>query len=124
MARPYNNQQQQQKKRTCKIGDFDVPADHTVKLKESEKKEKYLARELKKLWNMKVTFIPIVIGALGTVTEGLIKGLGDLEIRGREEIIQTYSIIQNGQNTEKSPGDFRRLAVTQTPVKDNQITLM
>ena len=24
----------------------------------------------------------------------------------------------NGQNTEKSPGDLRRLAVTQTPVKD------
>ena len=30
---------------------------------------------------MKVIFIPAVIGALGTVTEGLIKGLGDLEIR-------------------------------------------
>ena len=25
------------------------------------------------------------------------------------------SIIENGQNTEKSPGDLRRLAVTQTP---------
>ncbi len=33
-------------------------------------KDKYLdlARELKKLWNMKVTIIPIVIGAFGTVT--------------------------------------------------------
>ena len=29
----------------------------------------------------------------------------------------------NGQNTEKSPGDLR-LAVTQTPVKDHQLTLM
>ena len=39
-----------------------------VKLKESEKKDKYqdLARELKKLWDMKMTIIPIVIGALGT----------------------------------------------------------
>ena len=38
--------------------------------------DKYLdiARELKKLWNMKVTFIPIVIGALGTVTKGLEHG--------------------------------------------------
>ena len=27
------------------------------------------------------------------------------------------SIIENGQNTEESPGDLRRLAVTQTPVK-------
>ena len=35
-----------------------------------------------------------------------------------------YSIIENGQNTEKSPGDLRRLAVTQTPVKDHQLMLM
>ena len=35
-----------------------------------------------------------------------------------------YCIILNGQNTEKSPGDFRRLAVTQTPVKNHQLTLM
>ena len=34
------------------------------------------------------------------------------------------NIIENGQNTEKSPGDLRRLAVTQTPVKDHQLTLM
>ena len=35
-----------------------------------------------------------------------------------------YSIADNGQNTEKSPGDLRRLAVTQTPVKDYQLKLM
>ena len=27
------------------------------------------------------------------------------------------SIAEDGQNTETSPGDLRRLAVTQTPVK-------
>ena len=49
MTRPYNNQQQ--KKRTCRIVDFAVLADHRVKLKESEKKDKYLdlTKELKKL---------------------------------------------------------------------------
>ena len=38
-------------KRTCKIVAFAVPADHRIKLKECEKKDKYLdlARELKKL---------------------------------------------------------------------------
>ena len=38
-------------KRTCHIVDFAVPADHRVKLKEIEKKDKYLdlAIELKKL---------------------------------------------------------------------------
>ena len=70
------------KKRSCKIVDFAVPVDHRIKLTECEKKDKYLdlARELKKLWNMKVTNIPIVIGAFGTVTEGLLKGLEDLEV--------------------------------------------
>ena len=65
------------KERTCKIVNFAVPANHRVILKESEKKYKsiYLDRELKKkkLWKMKETLIPIVIGAPGTVTEGLIK---------------------------------------------------
>ena len=80
-----------------------------------------LERELKKLWNMKVTVVPIVIGALGTITKGLLKGLEDLEVGGRVETIQ---ITKNGQNTEKSPGDLRRLAVTQTPVKNHQLKLM
>ena len=70
-TRPYNNQQQQKKKRISKIVDFAVLADHRIKLKECEKKDKNLnlARDLKKLWNMKVTIIPIVIGAFDTVTK-------------------------------------------------------
>ena len=69
--------------------DFAVHADHRVKLKECKKRDKYidLARELKKLWNVKVTFIPIVIGALATVTKGLVQGLRDLEITGRVETL-------------------------------------
>ena len=73
----------QQKKRTCKIVDFPVPADHRIKLKECEKKDNYLdlARELKKkLWNMQVTIIPIVIGPFGTVTKGLLKGLEEWKL--------------------------------------------
>ena len=35
-----------------------------------------------------------------------------------------YRIIKIGQNTPKSPGDLRRLAVIQTPVKDHQLMLM
>ena len=35
-----------------------------------------------------------------------------------------YSIVEIGQNKEKSPGDLRRLIVTQAPVKDHQLTLM
>ena len=82
------------KKKICKTVDFTVPADHRIKLKEYEKRDKYLDfdRELKKLWNMKVTIIPIVIGAFGTVTKGLLKGLEDLEVGGRVETIQTTAL--------------------------------
>ena len=60
--------------------DFVVPADHRVKLKESEKKDKYLdlARELKKLWNMNVTVVPFVIAALCAVIKGLVQVMEDL----------------------------------------------
>ena len=46
-----NNNNSQQKKGTCQIVEFTVPADLRVKLKESEKKDKYmdLAWELKNL---------------------------------------------------------------------------
>ena len=71
---------------------------HRVKLKESEKRNKYLdvARELKKLWSMKVTVIPIVTGALGTVNQGLIQVHEDLEIRGRVEI-QTTALLRSAR---------------------------
>ena len=79
--------------------DVAVLVDHRVKLKKADKKDKYLdlARELKKLWNMKVTFTPIVIGPLGTVTKGLIKVLEDLEIRERVENIQITTILRSAR---------------------------
>ena len=72
---------------------------HRINLKESEKKDKYLdlARELKKLWNMKVMIVPIVIGALGIITKRLLKGLEDLEIGGRVETIQTRALLKTAR---------------------------
>ena len=96
-TRLYNNQQQ--KKRIYKIVHFAVPADHRIKLNESEKKDKYLvfATELKNLWNMKVTIIPIVIGVFGTVTKRLLKGLEDLEISFRVEIFQMTALLRTAR---------------------------
>ena len=76
---------------------FAVSVNHGEKLKESEKRNKYqhLARELKKLWNKKVTVIPIVIGALGTVTKGLVNELEDMEIRGRVETTQSTTLLRS-----------------------------
>ena len=79
--------------------DFAVPGDHRVKLKESEKKSKYfdLVKELKKLWNVKVMVIPVVIEALGTVAKGLVKGLEDLEITGCVETIRTTALLRSAR---------------------------
>ena len=91
-----------------------------------KKKDKYLnlARELKKLWNMKVMFLPTVIGAFDAVTKGLLKRLEDLENKRMNGDHLNYYVIEISQNTEKSLGDLRRLAVTWTPVKDYQLTMM
>ena len=49
---------------------------------------------------MKVTIIAIVIGAFGTVTKGLLKGLEDLEFGSRVETIQ---ISNNNNNNMHIP---------------------
>ena len=37
---------------------------------------------------MKMTIVPIVIGAFGTITKGLLKGLKDFEVGRRVETMQ------------------------------------
>ena len=87
------------KRKICKIVDFAVPADHRINLKECKKKDKYLdlVRELKKLWNMKVTIVPIVIGAFGIITKGLLKGLEYFEVGGRVETIQMTALLRTAR---------------------------
>ena len=63
--------------------------------------------------------IPIVIGAL---VFG--KGTGRVRKRRTNRDSQDYRIVAIGQNTEKSPRDQRTLVVTETPVKNHQLTLV
>ena len=72
---------------------------------------------------MKVGVIPIVIGALGTIPKDLVNGLENKNQRTSGDY-SNYRIIKIGQNTEESPEDLMRLAVTQTPVRDFQLTLV
>ena len=87
------------RERTWWILYFAVPTDHMAKIKESEKRDKELnlARKLKKLWNIKVTVILIVIGALGTVIKELVHGRENLEIRGQVETIQTTALLRSAR---------------------------
>ena len=61
--------------------DFAVSVNHRLKLKE--------------LWNLKVTVIPTVIGALGTDTKGLVQGMESFEIREQVETIQTTALLRS-----------------------------
>ena len=105
--------------------DFAVQADHRIKLeKKNEKKDKSLdhVKELKKKnvehesddytncnWYSKYSH------------QGVVTRTGGLGNKRKSEDYPNCCIIKINQNTEKSPGDLR-LAVTQTQVKDNQLT--
>ena len=71
------------------LWDFDIHTDHLISVRRLD-----LARELKKLWNMKVTIVPILIGAFGTITKELLKCREDLEVGGRVETIQMTALLK------------------------------
>ena len=106
--------------------DFAVSADHKVKFKESQKKDEYLDF----VWELKKT----VVHESNSYTNcnwcswyshrRINKGTGELGNKRMSGDHLNYSIIEIGQNAEKSPGDSRRLVNTQTPMKDRQSTLM
>ena len=82
--------------------------------KRKRKKRQYLdlARELKKLWNMKVTVILTIISALWTISKGLVKGIEELEIGGQAETIQTTALLRSAKILKRvleTQGDLQSL---------------
>ena len=77
--------------------DLGFPKNYRVKVKENEKIYKYLelARELKKLWIMKMAVLLIIIGSQRTVFKDLEKRSVELEIRVRIEIIRTTGMLRS-----------------------------
>ena len=106
-------------------------ANHRVKLKENKKKDKYqdLARELEKLWNIKVTIIAMVTGALGSFTKGLMQGLEVLE--KKKEQRRSFKLEHYRDRTETCGGSWRfeetcchlnsseKYRLTERNIKDN-----
>ena len=106
-------------KRTCQIVHFAVLADHRVKLKENEKRDKYLdlAREVKKR-----TMEHESAGDTNSnwCAQYSHQGIGDKRTSGDHP---NYSVVEIGQNTKKSPGDLISRTGTQTPEENYQLTL-
>jgi len=63
------------KGKTCTLIDVAIPEDRNVVQKEAEKKLKYksLCIEIQRMWNLKFTIVPVIIGASGTVTRSVRK---------------------------------------------------
>ena len=71
---------------------------------------------------MRVTVTPITVGAFGTVPKGLKKNrLEELEILGWIKTIHTTALLRSP--TILSPGELKRFAVIQTPVKNGMKNL-
>ena len=89
--------------RKCVIVDFAVPFDSRVSAKEQEKILKYqdLARELKKLWDLPIKVVPIVIGALGAPSVNLRKWIGELRIETRIVELQKTTLLHSARILRK-----------------------
>ena len=111
------------KQKTRRLADFAVPTNHRVKIKENEKGDNFLDFTRKQK-NIGIIVTPTVTNILGTIPKSLEKRFGKVGNRRTNSYHPNCCIIKIGRNTEKSSGDPRRLAVTQIPVKDYQLTLV
>ena len=78
-------------KRKYLIIDVACPFENRVKGKEKEEIENYqeLKREFKSIWKLRrVTVVPVIIGALGTVSKDIEKWLAENGVKCRLESLQ------------------------------------
>ena len=83
------------KEKTCTLVDVALPADRNVVQKEAEKKLKYksLCIEIQRMWNMKCTIVPVIIGATGIVTRSLKKNLETIPGKHSIDSLQKTAIL-------------------------------
>ena len=81
-----------------------IHADRNVVQKEAEKKLKYkcLCIEIKRMWNLICTIIPVIIGATGTVTRSLRKNLEAVPGKHSIDSLQKTAILGTSHNTEST----------------------
>ena len=61
------------KSKTCLLIDRTIPTDRNISVKEFDKLSKYkdLQIEIERMWHLKTTIVPVVVGALGMVKKGI-----------------------------------------------------
>ena len=91
-------------KKMCHLIDIAVPGDIRVASKEMEKIEKYqdLARELRKIWQVKVKVVPVVVGALGTIPKALGKHLDEIGTNVRVDLLQKAALLGTARILRKT----------------------
>jgi len=72
-----------------------IPADRNDVQKEAEKKLKYksLCIEINRMWNLKCTIVPVIIGATGIVTRCLKKNLETVPGKHSIDSLQKTAIL-------------------------------
>jgi hypothetical protein len=83
------------KEKTCTPIDVAMPADRIVLQKEAENKLKYksLCIQTQRMWNLKCTIIPVIIGATGIVTRSLRKHLEAVPGKHSIDSLQKTAIL-------------------------------
>jgi len=83
------------KEKTCTLIDVAIPADRNVVQKEAEKKLKYksLCIEVQRMWNLKYTIVPVIIGANEIVTISLKKNLETIPGKHSIDSLQKTTIL-------------------------------
>ena len=86
-------------KNEYKISDFACPFDSRIEEREKDKMTDYnnLKRELKKIWDMPVKVIPLVVGVLGATPKKLKQRLSNTRIETRIVELQKTTILYSAR---------------------------
>ena len=91
---------QKKKAKETIIVDIAVPGDSNILQKETQKCEKYqhLAREIQRIWKSRTKVVPVVVGALGSVSKKLVGHLEQLGIKNRTRTMQKSALLESAHN--------------------------
>jgi hypothetical protein len=83
------------KEKTCTLIDVAIPADRNFVQKEAEKKLKYkgFCIEIQRMWNLKCTIIPVIIGATAIITRSLKKNLEAVPGKHSIDSVQKTAVL-------------------------------